>query len=64
MEVKVPVREPIAAMLIEDCVVEHPLPQLGPLMWRDIESYTMSLETALACARGKLRYLRDAEALR
>jgi hypothetical protein len=36
----------------------------GPLRFRDMDQYTLSLETALDCTRLKLRKLRDAEAAR
>jgi hypothetical protein len=63
-KVPVPVREPIKPELISDCVLPTTLPQEGPLRFRDVDEYTLSVETALACARLKLKALRDLEATR
>lgn len=62
-KVEVPVREPIDAELITDCRPEG-MPADGPLRFRDIEHYTLSLEVALDCARDKLKKLRENEAMR
>lgn len=59
-----PVRAPLEARLIADCIVQKGLPASGPLTFRDREEYVLALEDAISECRARMKELRRQEARR
>jgi hypothetical protein len=63
-KVEVPVHTPLDPKLIADCLPETGMPMEGALKFRDLDDYTLSIETALDTCRSRLARLRQMEAER